>query len=552
MSQPLAAQIISADAPTRGGSLVAWLLRQCESLLDHANPILVKEVRQALKSRQFLITFVIVLVACWGASFAVVAIVGPDVFYVASGPQMLLVYAIILSVPLTLIVPHTAFRSIAAEQEDNTYDLLSITSLTARQIVTGKLGSAAAQMLVYLCAVSPCIAFTYLLRGVDTPSILFLLVLFVLLSLGLSMIALAAGTCAKAKHTQSLISILLILFLAGVLIGTVSFCNVFVNEALFDFVDSWFWLACVAILSFYVVGFAFFHAAATAQIAFRSENRSTPLRKGMLALQGTFIGWMAILPFTEGFHPQACAISILMTVLGSTLFWYVMGTLLTSEWPHLSRRVLRSLPTSTVGRVFLTWLNPGPHTGFVFAIASLTAVDLAAAVLTNLVPVAGTLPRSEIINYTISISWCYTVIFLGLGKLLIAAVRRFTFVQMSAGFLLHLVLMLLASGTPQIMVLMTPSLRMGDQFNFIQFSNPVSTLGTLVSSGPLAVDANVLLMILLPLAAIVFLINLRSIGSDMRLEARAMPERVLQDEAVLHPPQARGAQSPWDSQPAES
>jgi len=35
----------------------------------------------------------------------------------------------------------------------------------ARQIISGKLGSAALQVLVYLSALAPCLAFTYLLRG---------------------------------------------------------------------------------------------------------------------------------------------------------------------------------------------------------------------------------------------------------------------------------------------------------------------------------------------------------------------------------------------------
>ena len=40
------------------------------ALAERANPILVKETRQALKSRQFVVTFLIVLVACWIVSFA--------------------------------------------------------------------------------------------------------------------------------------------------------------------------------------------------------------------------------------------------------------------------------------------------------------------------------------------------------------------------------------------------------------------------------------------------------------------------------------------------
>ena len=120
---------MSTEAVVVGNSVVGgWLnelMRRGEQFADRLNPILVKETRQALKSRQFVVTFLIVLVSCWTASFAVVAIVGPDVYYVASGPRMLYVYAVILAFPLTLIVQFSAFRSLASEQEENTYELLS-------------------------------------------------------------------------------------------------------------------------------------------------------------------------------------------------------------------------------------------------------------------------------------------------------------------------------------------------------------------------------------------------------------------------------------------
>src|SRR5262245_54050582 len=134
---------------------------------DYLNPILVKETRQALKSFQFTLTFVLVLVACWVVTIGGVALIGPGIFYSATGGTMLLAYYFILAFPLTVVVPYAAFRSLAAEREDNTYDLLSITTLKPRQIISGKLGSSIVQMGVYFSAITPCLAFTYLLRGVD-------------------------------------------------------------------------------------------------------------------------------------------------------------------------------------------------------------------------------------------------------------------------------------------------------------------------------------------------------------------------------------------------
>ena len=39
----------------------SWIIR----IVDWANPILVKELRQSLKSRQFVVTFMLLVTAAW-------------------------------------------------------------------------------------------------------------------------------------------------------------------------------------------------------------------------------------------------------------------------------------------------------------------------------------------------------------------------------------------------------------------------------------------------------------------------------------------------------
>src|SRR6267142_772617 len=143
------------------GRFEAWL----ERVADRFNPILVKECRQALKSRQFTITFALVLACCWLWSIYGLMMVGPGVRYSTGsiGINMFAGFYAIMAFPLLVVVPHGAFRSLADERDDRTFELLSITALGPRQIIAGKLGSAVVQMLVYLSAITPCLAFTYLL-----------------------------------------------------------------------------------------------------------------------------------------------------------------------------------------------------------------------------------------------------------------------------------------------------------------------------------------------------------------------------------------------------
>ena len=76
-------------------------------------------------------------------------------------------YLFILGFPLAVVIPMAAFRSLAREYEDETIQLVSITSMSARRIILGKLGSAFLQIIMYLAAVTPCIVFSYILRGIS-------------------------------------------------------------------------------------------------------------------------------------------------------------------------------------------------------------------------------------------------------------------------------------------------------------------------------------------------------------------------------------------------
>ena len=524
----------------------ARCLRKLEQLADRANPILVKETRQALKSRQFVVTFLIVLIACWIASFLVVGIVGPEVKYVAAGSQMLMVYAVILAFPLIMIVPYTAFRSLASEQEENTYDLLSITTLTTGQIVTGKLASAMVQMIVFLSAVSPCIAFTFLLRGVDALTVAVLLGYLVLGSLGLSMLALMMGTLVKVKYTQVLVSVLLVLGLFGCFAASCGMMSDFISDNYSYLRSSEFWMVNLALLTLFVTTFALLHAAASAQIAFGSENRSTPLRRIMLVQQACFVGWMALIVYYQGVDNVFEVFAV--TSVFSGIYWYVMGSLMTSEWPHLSRRVQRSLPQSQLGRILLTWMNPGPGTGYMFCISNLTMIAAIGLALLLFAPSPTRWMNSDQLFFFCTIGWSYVVLFLGVGKLLIGLIRRLAFVSLTAGFLVHIVLLFVACIGPQILAFTTSAFGSADQYSLLHITNPLWTLAELMDNGPAAIDAWLVLFLVGAAALIVLLINLRDVAVEIQHHRRALPERVVEDEAILHPePDSRPA-NPWEAE----
>ena len=102
----------------RMNSLWHEIERRLFAASDWLNPILVKETRQALKSWQFALTFVLLLVACWIVTIGGVAMIGPSIYYAAGGGELLRAYYFILSFPLLVVVPFAAcnwrFHSIFA------------------------------------------------------------------------------------------------------------------------------------------------------------------------------------------------------------------------------------------------------------------------------------------------------------------------------------------------------------------------------------------------------------------------------------------------------
>jgi hypothetical protein len=512
---------------------------------DWLNPILVKETRQALKSFQFTITFVLVLVACWVVTIGGVAVIGPKIFYAAAGGTLLWWYYIVLAFPLAVVVPYAAFRSLASEREDNTYDLLSITTLKPRQIISGKLGSSIVQMAVYFSAITPCLAFTYLLRGIDVPTIVVLLVFTFFGSLGLSMVGILLATLSEQRFAQVFVSVAFVAFLLWIF-----YFAVLITTEVIRFSSSWigddeFWIATFAMATAYYTTFALAFFAAAGMITFTSENRSTPLRLCMLAQQAAWVGWMGYAWIYSDFEN---GVLLLMVIFGG-VYWYAMGTMLTAEKPVMSQRVKRRLPSNSLGRAFLTWLNPGPSSGYMFVVANTTALAVLCVIgvmASAFAPrAAGGWPGPDEVFYLLTIGWGYLVAYLGLGLIVVGLLRKFATVTMLASVLIHFLLVLAGSGIPTAIQMMSVELRFVE-YSFLQITNPIWSMMHVADGG--MTEGHVLVIVVPAVAICVLLLNMRSVVRELQQVRIAPPARVAEDEAELHPPPPAMPTSPWDEQ----
>lgn len=353
------------------GWFEGWIAR----VADRCSPVLVKEVRQALKSRSFLITFMLLLLAAVLWSLLGMSLAGAGEFRSAGG-MMLLGYLWILGFPLVIVVPLSAFRSMCREFEEDTLHLVSITTMSPRQLVVGKLLSALAQMAIYLSALGPCMAFTWLLRGVDVVGIGFALLLAVTGSAALSALGLLLGAISRNSVFRFVMTVLLIAALVFLYSLWCAF-RVAIESGELGGLDTAIQLHVAFLVVLGTTGWLCLETAAAA-ISFRADNRSTRPRVAMLVQCGVLLVMTmgmfghASLDYTSLTGRDGLVSGVLLGLgMAACMYWMVMGSFLCGEPDGLSLRVRRSLPKTLPGRVGLSLLFPGGGRGYLFAVTNM-------------------------------------------------------------------------------------------------------------------------------------------------------------------------------------
>lgn len=359
-----------ASAETTQTTLAKWLDRLdrlCERGGDSINPILVKETRQSLKSRQFVVTFSLILFAALAWTVAGSLSMMPQIYSSPSAPRMMIGYYAVLALPMMLVVPLAAYRSLESEIDDGTLELLSITTLSPWQIVLGKLASASLQMLLYFVTLFPCLAYAYSLRGVDLPTTLLVVGSLAVAGLLLTVAGLFFAPLAKARtgRISSMLALILMLLLAEYAVSMMVVSMILYGNPLSQ--SELMYIVFSAIGFSVAVGHLMLTATA-AQLTPETENRSTPLRLSLLAFTVTciVITALGVLILRERGLPVYLAG---MAILG--FIWTFSSALMVAERPTITPRIRRELPSSFLARLFLTWLTPGPTTGLVFSIAAI-------------------------------------------------------------------------------------------------------------------------------------------------------------------------------------
>lgn len=130
---------------------------------DFLNPILVKELRQGLRGRVFVICLLLLQVAMVFLSFFGLAAAGSG----ESTEDFAVVFWIIAGIPLLLVLPAAGLGAVSGEHTAKTLELLFMSRLTARRILLGKWLALVVQAVLLVCAIFPYAVLRYFLGSVS-------------------------------------------------------------------------------------------------------------------------------------------------------------------------------------------------------------------------------------------------------------------------------------------------------------------------------------------------------------------------------------------------
>lgn len=502
--------------------------RRLIGLSNWVNPILVKETRQALKSRQFSLTLLLLtaVVLAWSL-FAIVGMI-PSIYYASNGTVLLMGYAVILIVPSLIIIPQAAFRSMAAELEDGTFETLSLSMLSPSHILMGKLSVAVLQLLIYFSVIAPCIALTYLLRGVTLEVIAMTLLLLGSTSIALSAIAISVASFSRSRMQQVFYSIVLlatevvVAFLGGgILLAIVS--------SGYIMVEGWNGFL-IYLLALVMYSWLFLRCGASA-IGVASENRSSPVRVPLLVnglLIAMFCGFFSVCYGDYNSMAQMLAMANILLFL----HWGIAGCIMMGEQGIIPARARRTLPSTLWGRLFLTWMNPGAGPGYIFVLLSYagSALTLAIAPMV-LVSTNRTNIGVQLVVFTIAIL-CYLAIYMGVVRLIcLIFLKRVMLGRLISAFTITLALIVLS-----VVITCSLSLAINDyktiEYDWYVFPNFFWTLGELFPKSQERWTSPEYFYALVALATCAFvlcMINVAMAAKDVVLLRIETPERVVQE-----------------------
>jgi hypothetical protein len=350
---------------------------------DRVNPIVVKEARQAVRSAAVVAGISVTLTILLLVSAAVIIYDSASASSARGAELFAILNACVLVLCLLFVPIYTAVR-LAGERSGNSADLLYVTTISPASIVWGKLVVAMMIATLFFSVAAPFLVLTYLFRGIDLPTIVFVIVAEGFLVL----VAAQAGVFIASLPISGLLRGILMLILAplalwmilallfGLGVGSVS-------VTMMNASDAW-GLGAMLLIFLMITGLLFVLSVAACSPP--PSNRARLVRVYMLVCWAVSLGLVLYLDRSL-MWPDA------------RHMWYGIWTLLTScailissaERREIGPRLRARLPRSLTGRIVAFFFTSGAVPGITwgFGLALLTSAAMLFLLDSRLFPMFG-------------------------------------------------------------------------------------------------------------------------------------------------------------------
>jgi hypothetical protein len=363
---------------SRSERFLGWL----ENTSDWLSPIVVKEVRQVVRGREFAYSFAASLVAGLAVAFfgAADALTGTG----TAGRWTFAVLMGCLALLGLAVVPLGAFSALRLERMEQTLELITLTALTARRVVIGKLLAQGVKLATLFAGMAPFIAMSFLLGGIDFATILLALIVLFMWSLWLSAACLFLSSLLKTRAMVGLVFggaaiVLLVIFVLGRILFFVATRGGFAGSRAFglSLTASAPWWALAIMTTLCLASMANLVLLAESRLSLPTENRVTPLRLGFLVQFLLIVGWTV--SFLGEPPPSRYAALDALGVFGG-LHLAIVAMFTVTEDLIVPRRALLAAAGSR-WQWLLAMFRPGGGRGAIYVLAQMAILLVAAWLL---------------------------------------------------------------------------------------------------------------------------------------------------------------------------
>jgi hypothetical protein len=337
------------------------------------NPVMLKELRQAVRGR-FIVTVLslsllaqVVAVAGFMISGAIdmrSALVNPIGSVTFTTLFFVLFTATVFFVPL-----YSGIR-MAVERSDTNVDLLFVTTIRPRTVILGKLMTTIALTALIFFASLPFLVFSYVLRGIDVLTILFVLFIAFFAVCSAAVVALFLGCIPATKPFRLILGLIFFGVAAMAYAGMAAMITGFIRSSTATmFVTSDFWTAVVSAIMVVAAIDAVLLVTTTVIITPAAANRALPIRMMMA------IVWLVSLAIAARLTFRFRDVSPILTWAIVQLFFItVVLCSAVGERERWGPRVARAIPENPLKRfvAFLFFSGAGGGTLWALLFYTLT------------------------------------------------------------------------------------------------------------------------------------------------------------------------------------